>query len=306
VAESAAIQRRLARLSGPDGLVLGIALDHRDSFRVAMARAGRETSVPELISAIKVDLVRELAPLATAIMLDSEYGSRALDAGLVPPGVALIMPLEKQGYEDVEGASVTTLMEDFSPEVAAARYAADACKLLLPLRMDHAASRDRQMRVVVESATACHRQGLPLVVEPVVHRMAGEDQASFAASYPQLVAAAAESTAGWGADLLKLPFPSLQREEGASEACAALTRACAGKPWALLGAGAVAKAFEWQVQLAVRAGAVGFLVGRSVWGDSIAAGSEERIQAIRTTAVPAFESFCQAARGARNRPAARS
>lgn len=288
----------MGRLFGKDGLVLGLALDHRDSFRAAVERAGLSTSDMDLISAIKVDLVRELASRATVVMLDAEFGARALEEGLVPSAVALVMPLEEQGYEDVEGGSVTTLMAGFDPGIASSRFGADACKLLLPLRADHAPSRERQKAVALRAADRCHRHGLPLVIEPVVRRLGGEDQHLFADRYPELVISAAALAREWGADLLKLPFPSLSEDAVARDSCAALHQACAGRPWVLLGAGTAPETFEGQLRVAVTQGARGFLAGRSVWERTVAVPQAQRIDAIRATAAPAFERFCQIARSA--------
>jgi tagatose 1,6-diphosphate aldolase len=300
VASSVALERRLGRLFGTEGLVLGLALDHRDSFRAAVERAGLSANDPDLIPDIKVDLVRELAPHATAVMLDAELGARALDAGLLPPIVALVMPLEEQGYEDVEGGAVTTLMAGFGPDIASSRFGADACKLLLPLRADHAPSRERQKLVALEAAAVCRRHGLPLVIEPVVRKLRDESEQSFGDGYPELVIGAAVLAREWGADLLKLPFPALAEDAVARDACAALHLACAGTPWVLLGAGAAPESFELQLRDAVTAGARGFLAGRSVWERAVAVPQPERVEAIRAIAVPVFERFCQVARSARS------
>ena len=106
-------------------------------------------------------------------MLDEELGGPALDAGAVPASVGLIMPLEAQGYETVEDGRTTTLLADFSP-AHALRRAADACKLLLPYRVDHEPSAVRQDALVEATAAACHEVDLPLVIEPVVYRWSTE------------------------------------------------------------------------------------------------------------------------------------
>src|SRR5689334_2545521 len=56
--------RRLMRLAGPDGIVAGIALDHRDSLRVTLERHGiGEMSTADLRRQKRV-LARTLAPVA--------------------------------------------------------------------------------------------------------------------------------------------------------------------------------------------------------------------------------------------------
>ena len=270
--------RRLLRLGGSRGIVAGIAIDHRDSLRVMLERRGSTgTSISELRS-LKLRLARVLAPAATAIMLDEELGGLALEAGAVPASVGLIMPLEAQGYETTRDGAATTLLDDFSP-AAALRYGADACKLLLPYRVDDAASAARQEALVATTAVACHELGLPLVIEPVAYRRTTETAEAYADAYRQLVIAAVTRLQPLGADLLKVPFPVLDMratsESAALDACHALARACADTPWVLLGAGVDTDIFIEQIRLAGTAGAAGFLAGRGIWGAALVSDAHE-------------------------------
>jgi tagatose-1,6-bisphosphate aldolase len=285
-------QRRLLRLGGERGVIAGIAIDHRDSFRVMLEREGLGGLSDDELRALKLRLARVLAPAATAIMLDEELGGPALDAGAIPASVALIMPLEAQGYETVEDGRTTTLLADFSP-AHALRRVADACKLLLPYRVDHEPSAVRQDALVKATAAACHRIGLPLVIEPVVYRWSTESAAAYASAYRQLVVAAVARLRPLGADLLKLPFPVLDlASDGAAvatEACRELDDACAGTQWVLLGAGAELETFVEQIAIAGSAGASGFLAGRGIWGAALSRDPDEAERIATTVCRPAFE-----------------
>jgi tagatose-1,6-bisphosphate aldolase len=285
-------QGRLVRLGGELGVVAGIAIDHRDSFRVMLEREGLTGLEDADLRELKLRLARVLAPAATAIMLDEEFGGSALDAGAIPPSVALIMPLEAQGYETVEDGRTTTLLADFSPEHAL-RRGADACKLLLPYRVDHEPSAGRQDALVATTAVACHAMGLPLVVEPVVYRWSTETPEGYASGYHRLVVAAVARLQPLGADLLKLPFPVLDLAASgaakATEACRELGEAAAGTPWVLLGAGAALEVFVEQVRIAGMAGASGFLAGRGIWGAALTRDPDEAERIATTVCRPAFE-----------------
>jgi len=270
-------RRRLLRLGDSAGVIAGIAIDHRDSLRVMLERRGSNATSTAALRTLKLRLTRVLAPAATAIMLDAELGGLALDAGAVPAHVALIMPLEAQGYEIVASAPVTTLLEDFTP-ADALRYGADACKLLLPFRVDDAASAARQEALARSTAAACHELGLPLVVEPVVYRRMAETDAVYRDAYPRLVVDAVRRLQPLGADLLKVPFPVLDVHASASaaqDACRALGDACADTPWVLLGAGVDTDTFLDQIRLAGAAGASGFLAGRGIWGAALVEDADE-------------------------------
>ena len=264
-------RRRLLRLADANGVIAGIAIDHRDSLRVMLERRGAKPPDAAELRSLKLILSRALAPAATALMLDAELGGQALEAGVVPAGVGLIMPLEAQGYEDAD-APTTTLLDDFSPAVAL-RYGADACKVLLPYRVDDPATAGRQEALVTATLATCHELGLPLVVEPVVDRRPGDTSATFARAYPGLVVGAVERLQALGADLLKLPFPILDlasaSESAALDACRALDAACRGTPWVLLGAGVDTDTFVDQIRIAGAAGASGFLAGRGIWGAAL-------------------------------------
>ena len=271
-------RRRLLRLGGTRGIVAGIAIDHRDSLRVMLERRGLTGLGIADLRALKLGIARALAPAATAIMLDEEMGGLALEAGVVPPDVGLIMPLEAQGYETLADGPRTTLLEDFSP-ADALRYGADACKLLLPYRVDDRASAGHQSALVRETVAACHELGLPLVIEPVVYRRPGEGEDAYSSAYTGLVLAAVTALRPLGADLLKLPFPVLDldavTETAARDACRALDEATAETPWVLLGAGVGTDTFVRQIRLAGAAGASGFLAGRGIWGAAISTEPDE-------------------------------
>jgi len=267
-----------------DGIVAGIALDHRDSLRVVLEGLGVTGRTTADLRALKHALVRVLAPAATAVMLDAELGRTALTDGSIPVGVGLIMPLEAQGYETQGDRRLTTLLADFSPGDAL-RTGADACKLLLPYRVDDEPAADRQDALVTATVGACHAVGLPLVVEPVVHRLSSETEAGHAAAYPSLVVAAVARLRSLGADLLKLPFPV--RDPGS---CRALADACGDTPWVLLGGGGATgvDALVDQIRIAGEAGASGFLAGRAIWGPALRVDVSQTDRRAATIARPSF------------------
>ena len=91
-------------------------------------------------------------------------------------------------------------------------------------------------------------------------------------SYPRLAAAAwvmlryylAAMMFSYGiSKVLKLQYP------GSAEACAAVTKAAAGVPWAVLSAGVDHETFIGQVRTAIANGASGAMAGRSLWKDSL-------------------------------------
>lgn len=280
------------RLAGPAGVVSGIAIDHRDSLRVYLEQQGLTGLTVAELRTLKRSLVRALAPASSALMLDAELGQAAFETDAVPASIGLIMPLEAQGYETGGDARVTTLLDDFSPAIAL-EYGADACKLLLPYRVDDEATAALQDALVVSTAASCHALGLPLVIEPVVYRQSTESSSAFAGAFQGLLLPAVARLQPLGADVLKVPFPVLDLaaagEPAATAACGELAQACGNTPWVLLGAGVGIDVFVDQIRLAGLAGASGFLAGRGIWGSALSRDPAEVERIARDVALPAFE-----------------
>jgi tagatose 1,6-diphosphate aldolase len=289
---------RLDALADANGLILGLAFDHRDSLDALLRGLGRSID-RDAIRRLKRDVVREIAPLATTVMIDHDYGRLALSERVVPRDVALVMPLEAQGYAQLGDERVTTLMSDFSPRAAADR-GATACKLLLPMRPDRLVFTKRQLDVAYAAAQATKAAGLVFVLEPQVYRLSSESAAAFGSEYRDMVIAATELVASIRPDLLKLPFPTLDDPAGpgaddrARIACGYVAPATAGVPWVVYGGGAGEAAFAWQLRHAMRAGACGFLVGRTVWRDALTA--DDVSATARHVCAPRFASFVALAR----------
>lgn len=266
--------------------VVGLAIDHRDSLRAAAARKGLLVDTHTLAS-FKSRVVHALAPGATLVLLDHELGADALRQ--VPEGCALVMPLEAQGYEAAGQGRLTTLLEDFSPARAVALGAA-GCKLLLPYRPDLAEAARAQEALVTRVRDACRDAGTALVLEPIVHGLEGEP-------FTAAVVASAGRLAALGPDVLKLQFPQGAADE--VRACRALTEACGAVPWVLLGGGADGGVFLAQLEMAMAAGARGFIAGRTIWDAALVGDERAGDRALRDVCVPLFQRAARIARAAR-------
>lgn len=269
---TAARARRLDEIAGPDGVIVGAAVDHRDSLRAALAKKGLPRPGDAELSELKVRIAAALAPAATVVLLDAETSAaQALAAGALPGDVALGVPLEAQGYGDAD-VPVTTFLAGWSP-AQAVRLGASACKLLLPYRLDDPEQVAAQDGVVRRAVAECRAAGVALILEPIAADLG-------------LVVEGARRLAALGPDVLKVQHP------GSAEACRALDEACGPDvPWVLLGGGADAAALERQVAEACAAGASGFVVGRTLWD-----GALESIDRLDTESRPLLERLGAVAR----------
>jgi tagatose-1,6-bisphosphate aldolase len=250
--------RSLRPIAGPTGVICLLALDHREAMRNAFRRAGIENVAAEEMLETKHRIIEAVAPAATGVLLD-----HAAARVTRPQGIGLLVPLEEQGHEQLDGARLNRL--EFTAEDAL-RVGADGCKLLLHYRPDHPVSAQRQREVVARAADDCHRQGLPLVLEPLVYRLDGESEGAYTNAFADLVVRSASDLADSGADLLKLQYP------GDFAGCGRLTDA------------------------ACRAGASGFMAGRTIWGGALGLDPTAQQLWLVEHARPLFERFSALAR----------
>jgi tagatose-1,6-bisphosphate aldolase len=258
----------IADISGADGSIRVLAIDHRDSLRVFMRPDAPDSLAAADITALKVELVRALAPFASGVMLEPEYSIPDV-VRVLPRGVGFTAALEDQGYLADPSARPTRILPGWSIRQARESGAA-AVKLLLPYHPDAplAAAQEAVARSVAEEAAG---EGIDLVLEPLAYGIDDPDD------HAAIVVRTARTFAGLGAQLLKLPFPGGGRATPATAraACAAVT-AAVDVPWAVLSGGGTFDAFAAQVEIAKQQGCRGFMVGRALWGDAVLAPESER------------------------------
>ncbi len=148
------IRRSLQQCAQPDGTFAMLAMDQRGSLVQAMeANASRsngqnynssnnasnigvnKVSYNDII-ALKRDVIGVLSPLASAVLLDVEYGYGSCIASDTLSGQAgLLLALEKSGYDGDPTARRTLLLDDWSVE-RTSKAGANGVKLigLLPPR----------------------------------------------------------------------------------------------------------------------------------------------------------------------------
>jgi sulfofructosephosphate aldolase len=252
--------RALTQLTSPSGRLAVVAADQRSSLVNARLEAGQPAD-PEALRDFKLDLVEALAPLAPAMLLDPEIAlPEAIDRKLLPGGTGLLISLEQSGAPRVGDARPASLI----PGLGAAgvrRLGGTAAKLLVYLRTDREGADDHNARLVREAVADCAHHDLLLIVEAVVHRLPEDDEAAFAQARPALIRDAAVLLEECGVRYLKLEYPGDERS------CRDLTEAVA-VPWALLSAGVDHETFLGQLEVALAAGASGFIAGRSIWKEA--------------------------------------
>ncbi len=276
--------RCLQQLATAGGVFAMLALDHSDSM-AELLDTDRATPDPATMVQAKVDLCRALAPAASAILLDPIYGAaQAVSQGALPGSCGLIVTLEDSGYEGRQWQLESKIIEGWSVRKIKL-MGAQAVKLLVYYNPEDKPRAEHQRSVVRAAVEQCGQWDIPLLVEPIVYPVGYEEQVSgaFLEKRPRLIVETAQDMTALGIDILKAEFPA----NGGDSDAAALQAACAeldaasSVPWVILSAGVSYEQFRSQVEAACRAGASGFLAGRSLW----AAAAKSRDEQSRTQAL---------------------
>ena len=234
-----------------------LALDHRDSMRVLLDPDDPESVPAERLTEIKLWLLRELGSMASHVMLDPEYSAvQAVEAGVVPGGVGVIVALEAQGYLLAGQPQVARRLDGWSV-AQSKRLGAAGVKFLVQYDPDTWLG-DAQDEVAADVIAECRSHEIPLFLEPLI-RCAPEERR-------HKVIGPASRLGALGPDVLKLQYP------GSPEACAEL-HAAIDVPWALLSGGDPFADFVDQVRIAREAGASGFMAGRAIWREALVDGA---------------------------------
>ena len=283
----------LVRLADRDGRFRMLAVDQRDSLRAALAQATdrppSQVAYAEL-ARVKSLITSTLAPYATAVLVDPVYGLPHA-VPLIPRDVGLLAALEETGYEHAgeDGRERRARLVEGWSVGQVKRSGANAAKLLLHYSPDaSAATRAHQQALAQAVGEACVRADLPVLLEVVAYPLnaPATDTPEFARDRPRYMVAAAEefSQERYRVDVLKLelpadlrycrPFhhgvfdgrerPAVYTVREVRAACRAVTDA-ARPPWVLLSGGVGIDEFLMGLELAIEAGASGFLCGRAIW-----------------------------------------
>jgi len=262
--------RGLQQLANSKGMMTMCAIDHRGALKHALNKKDSDAVSYQDMVEFKLDLCQAVAPFASAILLDPEYGAaQAIASAVLPANKGLLVSMEKTGYSGDSKARITELLPGWTVKKAR-RMGASAAKLLIYFRPDLKDVASRQLDLVARLADQCLEEDMAFLVEPVSYPVSEGEMSpnSFAAIKPGLVIETARSITALPIDVLKAEFPAdirYEQDEGKLLGfCQELNQA-SRLPWVLLSAGVDFNSFRKQVEIACKAGASGFLAGRALW-----------------------------------------
>jgi tagatose-1,6-bisphosphate aldolase len=275
--------RGLQQCSDGRGTFAILALDHRNNLRRALRPdAPGEVTDDELV-AFKRAAVAGVAPAATAVLLDPEFGAaQSIAARALPGDRGLVVAVESTGYGGETTARRSGILPGWSVGKAR-RIGASAVKLLVYYHPKSPTAADVEA-LVREVAADCDREDIPLLLEPPGYSLDPSRRRLSADDRRRVVVETARRLVRPGVDVLKAEFPGGDGN-GADwlDACRELSHACAA-PWLLLSGSADFETFLAQAEAACSAGASGVAVGRGVWREATVLAGEERAAFLASTA----------------------
>lgn len=276
---------KFSALTRDSGAFAMLAIDQRESMRSMFAATQREPVSDAQLTAFKLAALRALTPLASAVLIDRQFGWRqAIDQHAVAPSCGLIAAADRFIASPEEIVSNVVIDDEVEP-LEVKREGAVALKLLVTWRPDEPAQVRQDM--VRDFVNRCRAAGLISIIEPVSR--APRDGRAF--DLHTGILEAARELGHLGADLYKaeVPLHGQGGERKVRQECARLNDILAG-PWVVLSSGVAPDDFPQAVEWACREGASGFLAGRAVWRNVI--GSPDVQQALVQDAAARLQRLC--------------
>ena len=293
--------RGLQQLADSRGMMTMCAIDHRGALKRALNEKNPDAVNYQDIVDFKLDLCQAVAPFASAILLDPEYGvGQAITAGLLPGPKGLLVSMEKTGYTGDSTARITELLPGWSVKKVK-KMGASAVKLLIYFRPDLKDVASKQLDLVARLADQCLEEDIAFLVEPVSYPIEKTRTSSkkFAEIKPGLVIETARQITALPIDVLKAEFPAdirFEQDEGKLLGLCQELNQASRLPWVLLSAGVDFESFRKQVKIACKAGASGFLAGRALWQEGAQIRSrDERMKFFQNTAAPRLKELAEIA-----------
>ena len=290
--------RRLQQTSGSSGVFSIVAIDHRGPLCRALEQESPEGKTNEALTSLKRDIVRQLAPMTSAILLDPETAAgQCVADGSMPGQTGLIVALDTGSTGDPLNRT-TSLIEDWTVEKTV-RMGASGVKLLIYYHPQAPEAREREM-LVQKVAEDCAKYDIPFFLEPLSCASDGSHGPLPPEEKRHVVIETARRLVPLGVDVLKAEFPidigTESNEDIWREACEELTQT-SRVPWVLLSAGVSYEIFLRQVRVACEAGASGVMAGRAVWKEAVTLDIAARNDFLRTVGyerMRRLRSLCEA------------
>ena len=282
--------RALQRATTPNGIFSVLAIDHQDALRRSLNPNSPTTVTDQEVIQFKHDVVSALVDTCSGVLLDPRYSAPQAIANNILGQCGLLVELEKADYSMEPMPLLVEILPQWSVNKIK-QMNADGVKLFYYYNPDDAQTCQQQDALIANVAKACDEYDIPLYAEPIIYPFE-QDEATFSVQRTRLILESAVRAQHLGADVLKLEFPldvsNNNNIDTWFDACQQITDVV-DVPWVLLSAGVDYDTFCRQVEVACKAGASGYIVGRAIWGEACSLPGKTQNTWLGTTAVTRME-----------------
>ena len=296
-------QRNMERLTDENGIISALAFDQRGALKRLMSQYQTEEPSVAQIEELKTLVSEELTPYSSSMLLDPEYGLRAIKT--LHKDAGLLLAYEKTGYDTSSTHRLPDCLNMWSVK-RLKEEGANAIKFLIYYDVDSDSLTNLQKKAYIERiGSECLSEGIPFYLEILAYDENILDTASveYAKVKPRKVIEAMKvfSDKRYGVDVLKVEVPvNMNYVEGfgqeeivyskdQAEAYFQQQDEATDLPYIYLSAGVSAQMFQDTLVFAKESGAKfnGVLCGRATWAGSVKVyiedGEEAARQWLRTT-----------------------
>jgi sulfofructosephosphate aldolase len=265
--DTTTIDSLLAPLLSPTGGFTMLALDQRESLRRMFPLSGGQEVDDQTLRAFKAAAIRELTPLASAVLLDRPLAVTTDRPAGIDEASGLILAADVLDQPAGQPVLTTSLDPLVTPEFIH-HVGAVAIKLLVIWRAD--GSEDARERLVREFVAVAEEAGVASLVEGIVRPASGDEWTSPEERHLAILEAARELSS-YGGTIYKAEVPGYLPGDvsGVREQARRMSDLVDG-PWVVLSNGVALADFADAVREACAGGASGFLAGRAIWSDVVA------------------------------------
>lgn len=261
----------LKQITDAKGFFKVLALDQSNSFKKSLRalyqkinKSGEPTY--EAIRDAKLEITAKLGHLASAVLLDVNYGLRqAVNGGALPRGVGLLARVEASRDAGIAGE-----LEPGWSVGQIKKMGGSAVKLLVYMDVEDKKYTEAQINFAKKIHADCLENDILLLVEELSFPREGEDKKSpsYLARRPKNIIESAKLIGPW-CDILKLEYPADIRNDSAQtqERLLKELNDAAIRPWVLLSAGEKFDLFVKQVEQTMSAGSSGIMAGRAIFNE---------------------------------------
>lgn len=271
--------RGMQRCSTATGELVILAMDHRNNLRNSLKSGRSEAVTDEDLTTFKDLVIRSLGNLASAVLLDPQYGAAQLIVrSSLPKAAGLIVALEATGYTGRTDERYSQVLPEWTA-AKARRMGADAVKLLVYYNpeADSAPAIESLVDSVAQECASLDvlffLESLSYTNDPSLPKFSPEKRREVILESARIL------TAIKGVDVLKVEFPVdvfvCPDEKIWETGCYDLSRA-SKVPWVLLSGAVEFDTFLRMSEIACRQGASGVAAGRAVWQEAPSQPEDER------------------------------